>query len=185
VSRQAAPKANGTAVRSAKVLLRKRLSIGWRVAACWLLSTTLAAAQTRLATVTRVSDGDTLWVRMEDDGSRRKLRLVGIDAPELCQPHGGEAREALAALVLGRQVEIESRYDDVYGRALSQIKQDGRDVARWLVAHGHAWSPGFRWHPGRYAQEQQQAQSRRAGLWAAPDEPTAPREFRQRHGPCP
>ena len=184
MSRPAAPKAHGTAARSAKVLPRNRLAIGWLAAACALLLPALAAAQNRLATVTRVSDGDTLWVRMTDDGTRRKLRLIGIDAPELCQPHGVEAREALSTLVLGRQVEIESRYDDVYGRALSQITQDGRDVARWLVLHGHAWSPGFRWHPGRYEQEQRQAQSTRVGLWAAGDQPMLPRDFRQSHGPC-
>jgi micrococcal nuclease len=161
----------------------KRISIGWLAAAFVLLAPVPAAAQTRLATVTRVSDGDTLWVRLEDDGKRRKLRIVGIDAPELCQPHGEQAREALATMVLGRQVEIESRYDDVYGRALSRITQDGQDVAQWLVLHGHAWSPGFRWHPGRYAQAQRQAAAARTGLWAQ-DEPIEPRVFRQQHGPC-
>jgi micrococcal nuclease len=158
----------------------KRLSIGLLAA---LLLSPLAAAQTRLATVTRVSDGDTLWVRMEDGGARRKLRLVGIDAPELCQPHGVEARTALAALVLGRRIAIESRYDDGYGRALAQVTLDGQDVARWLVTRGHAWSPGFRWHPGRYAEEQRRAQAARAGLWEQ-HEPMSPRDFRASHGPC-
>ena len=148
-----------------------------------LLASSLVSAQVRLATVTRVSDGDTLWVRMDDGGTRRKLRLIGIDAPELCQSHGAEARAALAALVLGRQIAIESRFDDDYGRALAQVTQDGRDIARWLVAHGHAWSPGFRWHPGRYAQEERQARSARAGLWAQ-DQPMSPRDFRASHGPC-
>lgn len=161
----------------------RRLSIGWLAAALLWLTPMLAVAQARLATVTRVSDGDTLWVRLEDDGTRRKLRIVGIDAPELCQPHGAQARDALATLLLGRQVLIESRYDDVYGRALSRITHDGQDVAQWLVAHGHAWSPGYRWHPGRYAQEQRQAQSMRTGLWAH-EQPIEPREFRQQHGPC-
>jgi endonuclease YncB( thermonuclease family) len=164
----------------------KRLWSGWLAAACLLLcaaSPAWTAAQTRLATVTRVSDGDTLWVRMEDGGAPRKLRLIGIDAPELCQAHGAQARDALAGLVLGRQIEIESRYDDMYGRALSQITQDGRDVARWLVAQGHAWSPGFRWHPGRYESEQHQAQASRVGLWAQSD-PMLPRDFRRSHGPC-
>ncbi len=163
----------------------RRLPIG-RLAALLLLllSPLVAAAQVRLGTVTRVSDGDTLWVRMDDDGTRRKLRLIGVDAPEMCQPYGAEARDALAALVLGRQIAIESRYDDDYGRALAEVTQDGRDVARWLVLQGHAWSPGFRWHPGRYAGEQRQARAARAGLWAQQDEPTLPRDFRASHGPC-
>lgn len=162
----------------------RRLSIGWRVALLLLLAPLVAAAELRLATVTRVSDGDTLWVRMDDGGARRKLRLIGIDAPELCQAHGAEARDALAGLVLGRQIAIESRYDDDYGRALAHVTQDGRDVARWLVAQGHAWSPGFRWHRGRYAGEQREAQAARAGLWAQQDPPMPPRDFRASHGPC-
>lgn len=157
----------------------------WLPMAALLLASPPAAAQTRLTTVTRVSDGDTLWVRMDDGArTRRKLRLLGIDAPELCQAHGAEARAALAALVLGRRIEIESRYHDVYGRALAHATLEGQDIARSMVVHGHAWSPGFRWHPGRYAEAQRRARAARVGLWAQ-NQPVSPRDFRSSHGPCP
>lgn len=165
--------------------MRRRLArhAAWVMAAL-LFASPLAVAQTRPATVTRVSDGDTLWVRMDEGGARRKLRLIGIDAPELCQPHGAQARAALAALVLGRRVQIDSRSADNHGRALTHVTLNGQDIARSMVAHGHAWSPGFRWHPGRYADAQRQAQAARAGLWAQ-NQPMSPRDFRSRHGPCP
>ncbi len=40
----------------------------------------VAFAATYRATITKITDGDTVWVRMH--GSRVKLRLLGIDTPE-------------------------------------------------------------------------------------------------------
>lgn len=42
------------------------------------------------ARVTRVSDGDTIWVQPLSGGRYRKLRLDGLDAPEICQLGGAE-----------------------------------------------------------------------------------------------
>ena len=144
---------------------------------------TRAARPNGSAVVTRVSDGDTIWVRVANTGKRRKLRLLGIDAPEICQRGGQEARAALAARVLGQRVELESRLDDRYGRALVHVTYRGEDVARWLVQSGLAWSPGFRWHPGPYADEERAARAARRGLWAD-TAPVLPRDFRRQHGPC-
>ena len=36
--------------------------------------------------VTHVSDGDTVWVQPLQGGEAYKVRLLGIDAPEICQP---------------------------------------------------------------------------------------------------
>ena len=43
-----------------------------------------------------VVDGDTLHVRPIGGGSLRHVRLEGLDAPEICQPWGPQARQALA-----------------------------------------------------------------------------------------
>ena len=136
--------------------------------------------------VTRVSDGDTVWVKPDDAPKRKpvKVRLVGIDAPERCQPWGAEATAALRERVLHQRVEVPTRGRDTHGRVLGGLRlADGSDVAAWMVAHGHAWSARYRWNPGPYAQEQRDAQLRRAGLFAeaAPMEPWL---FRKTHGPC-
>jgi len=44
--------------------------------------------------VVKVTDGDTLEIRM-DGGKADRVRLTGIDAPELSQEHGQEAKAAL------------------------------------------------------------------------------------------
>jgi hypothetical protein len=90
-----------------------------------------AAAQAFDGVVTRVSDGDTLWVQ-PDDAARRplKLRLHGIDAPELCQRWGLQARDALAARVLRQRVHVDVRARDNYGRALGALRVDGAGSRR-------------------------------------------------------
>lgn len=156
-------------------------------ALCLALAALLAGpALAMTGVVTRVSDGDTVWVKPDDARKRKpvKVRLVGIDAPERCQPWGAEATAALSARVLHRRVEVTTRGVDTHGRVLGGLRlDDGSDVAAWMVSQGHAWSPRFRHHPGPYAQQQRDAQARRAGLFADPAA-VEPRVFRKAHGPC-
>ena len=136
--------------------------------------------------VTRVSDGDTVWVR--PDGERRlpvKLRLQGIDAPERCQAWGEQSSAALSARVLGQRVEVHSRARDDYGRLLVELRlqSGGADIGAWMVDRGHAWSNRYRHHPGPYATQEAQARAARRGLFQDPHA-ELPRQFRKRHGPC-
>lgn len=137
-----------------------------------------------VAEVTRVFDGDTLWVQPEGGGRYRKLRLEGIDAPEICQPWGLASRDALARKVLGQKVQVEVRRYDTYGRALVKLRLGGADVAEQMVSSGHAWSYRWRSQQGPYAAEEDRARQQRRGLFEDA-EPELPRQFRQRHGPCP
>jgi micrococcal nuclease len=137
-----------------------------------------------LAKVTRVFDGDTLWVRPLAGGRYRKLRLGGIDAPEICQAGGVASRDALAAMVSAQDVRVEvHRYDD-YGRALVHLSVGGHDVSARLVGAGHAWSYRWRRSLGPYAEEEEEARKHRRGIFSGPT-PELPRDFRRRHGPCP
>lgn len=154
------------------------------VAALWLAGALQAgAAQPWQGTVTRVSDGDTLWLRPVTGGKPVKVRIDGIDAPEICQAGGRAARKALTARVLGRQLGVRARGQDDYGRTIASLELEGGDVAGWMVSHGHAWSYGFGREGGPYAVQQAQAQAASRGLFADPAA-LAPRLFRKRHGPC-
>lgn len=153
--------------------------------ALWLLGALLLAsggAQALSGVVTRVADGDTLWVRPEG-GKPVKLRLQGIDAPERCQAWGEQARAALAARVLHQHVQVRTRAYDDYKRAIGNLELNGEDIGAWMVREGHAWSYRYRRSPGPYAEQEQQARAARRGLFA---EPAAmePRAFRKSNGPC-
>lgn len=141
-----------------------------------------AGVERYTARVTRVSDGDTVWVQPVSGGPYRKLRLVGIDAPEICQSGGEAARTALAERVLQQRVRVEERGSDTYGRGLARIEQDGEDLNAWLVRSGLAWASGGGRHG--YKDQQQQARRERRGVFAEV-RPEPPRDFRRRHGPCP
>lgn len=111
------------------------------------------------------------------------VRLLGIDAPEICQSGGPASRQALAEMVLHRQVTVVGVGQDSYGRELARLYLGGQDVGRTLVAQGQAWSYRHGRQDGPYAKEQREARQARRGLFAQA-RPEVPRAFRQRHGSC-
>lgn len=133
--------------------------------------------------VSHVSDGDTLWVSPDGGGAPRKLRLQGLDAPEICQAGGAASRDALGQLVANKTVVVTVRYQDDYGRGLARILVGERDVAAIMVQSGHAWSNRWRRSLGPYAAQERQARERRLGLFADPAA-ELPRDFRKRVGSC-
>lgn len=129
--------------------------------------------------VTRVVDGDTIWVQA--DGGRLKVRLIGIDTAETVAPNrpvgcfGPEASAQTARLLDGEQVHLEldpSQGDtDRYGRTLAYVwLDDGRMVNELLVRNGFAVEYTYD-DPYAYQAEfrdaQRQAQAADAGRWAA------------------
>lgn len=97
-------------------------------------STLLSCADCDAIAVTRVIDGDTLV-----SGTRR-IRLYGIDAPEVGQRCAAGATNRLKELA-GETVRIEPgpRSQDVYGRALAYLyTEDGDSIDELLVSEGHA-----------------------------------------------
>ncbi|HMN93368.1 MAG TPA: thermonuclease family protein [Hydrogenophaga sp.] len=136
-----------------------------------------------LAEVIHVHDGDSLWVQPLDGGRRQRLRLDGIDAPEICQVDGREARDRLAGMVLRRQVLVEVTGQDRYRRTLARVWLGSEDVQAVLVTEGWAWSYRVRGQPGSYDREEAQARRQGRGLFAVPHA-EHPADFRRRHGPC-
>ena len=133
--------------------------------------------------VTHVSDGDTVWVQPLIGGEAHKVRLLGIDAPEICQPWGPQSRAALSAVLHGQVVDVRARTRDSYGRLLAQLTSQGNDVGAWMVGQGYAWSYSYKHHAGPYEAMQAQAQSQHLGLFAD-GHALQPRWFRKQFGAC-
>jgi micrococcal nuclease len=144
---------------------------------------TAATRQAQVGTVTRVVDGDTLWVKTSASQPQLKVRIQGIDAPEICQPGGEQARDALKRQVLGQSVTVTSGAYDDYGRTIATVHLQGQDMGRWQVAQGHAWVYSYRARRVLYADEFAQAQAARRGVFSA-GQAEEPRLFRKRHGSC-
>jgi endonuclease YncB( thermonuclease family) len=130
-----------------------------------------------------VPDGDTLWVQPDSGGPPRKLRLQGIDAPEICQSSGVASRDALRQRVQARPLQVVVKYQDDYGRGLARISVDGQDLGALMVSSGHAWSSRWRLSLGPYASQESAARAAGLGLFSLAN-PELPRDFRQRQGSC-
>lgn len=117
-----------------------------------------------LATCVRVIDGDT--VDLADAEQRlHRVRIVGMDAPELAQPYGRAAKAALSELVLHKEVHVLPAGVDKYGRELAQLRYDTSfgqlDVAETMISNGHAFSWG-----GAHYKAQEYAAENRLGVWS-------------------
>jgi endonuclease YncB( thermonuclease family) len=131
----------------------------------------------------KVVDGDTLWFQPAGGAAEQLVRIEGIDAPELCQDWGPEARQALGERVQNQALTLKPRGKDEFGRVLAHVYVGPLDVGDRLVRDGHAWSMRFRSDRGPYVASERMAHTLKRGLHATPGA-LQPREFRQRNGPC-
>ena len=96
------------------------------------------------ATVLSIHDGDTMTLRI--DMGRRiyiedSIRLYRINAPELSQAGGREARDYLRHLVpIGSTVRVQTfkNVEDKYGRWLGDVWLGGVQINDRMVETGHA-----------------------------------------------
>lgn len=77
-------------------------------------------------------DGDTIRYGTE------RIRLRGLNAPELSDPGGFEARQRLADLLSQGNIRIVPHGQDVYGRMLADVFISDRNVAETMTAEGFA-----------------------------------------------
>ena len=135
--------------------------------------------------VSYVVDGDSLWIRPDGARSRKpqRVRLEGVDAPEICQDRGRDAQHFLSQRVLHQHVQVQATARDGYGRLIARVSHEGQDLSQLMAQAGWAWSPGFGHTPGPHAMAVAQAQAAHIGLFADP-QPMLPADFRRVHGPC-
>lgn len=125
--------------------------------------------------VVSIHDGDTITVLQ---GKQQvKVRLFGIDAPELKQPYGKKSKQFLANLIAGEAVEVEENGKDKYKRVLGVVYYNGQDINAQMVSSGYAWA--FVKYSKDYVKHQEYAVSKKFGLWSD-KEPIAPWEFRKK-----
>lgn len=145
-----------------------------------------AAAQDSLTgEVITVSDGDTLTLLVGE--RQHKIRLAGIDAPELGQDFGGKSKEYLSVRVLGKVVTVVGSKTDKYERLVRKILRDGVDMNFEQVEAGMAWHykeyelEQTKTDREAYATAEKEAREAKIGVWSIQN-PQPPWEFR--HGPA-
>jgi len=117
----------------------------------------------RFSGAAQAADGDSLRLRGD------RIRLLGIDAPELSQicwaedgtewPCGRTAHQRLAELIGNTETSCQPGGTDRYGRTLASCTAADRDVAAVLAAEGLAIARGD------YEREENAARSAKLGIW--------------------
>ena len=146
-------------------------SIGWG----WYTGGHIAARIP--ATVIRDVDGDTVIARF-DDGHVEKVRLLGVDTPEVVDPRkpvqcfGHVASAFTKSRLVGRRVmlELDAEPRDKYGRLLAYVIVDGYRFDDELLARGYARFlviPPNGSHARAMLQAELTARAAGRGLWGA------------------
>jgi len=99
----------------------------------------------RSETVKYVEDGDTIDVifapENKDIRGIQRIRLVGIDTPELDTPEGKKVKDLVEKMCLGKVVKLEvddERQYDKYYRILAVIYINGLNLNAYLLKEGYA-----------------------------------------------
>lgn len=148
-----------------------------------LLAAAPAFAASLQGKVTKVFDGDSLLFQPAGGGKPLEVRLKDIDAPEICQPGGADARDYLQEVVQDKLVKLETGATDTYGRTLAVLTVDEMNMNQRLVAEGHAWSIRTKWNQGPFVAQEKMATALKRGVHANPGA-IQPAEWRRNKGPC-
>lgn len=125
--------------------------------------------------VVSVADGDSMTVQV--GRSRLKLRLAGIDAPEIKQAFGRQAGQSLRQLCSGKDAQYDAIAIDRFGRTVATVRCNGVDAGRTQVERGMAWASAR--NDSALKALETTARNNRRGLWSAPH-PVAPWQYRRR-----
>lgn len=146
---------------------------------CAPISTEQAAApEVEAVEVIAVVDGDTIDIAT--DAGTARVRLIGIDTPEIGRDgdpgecYAEEARDFLDGLVYGRTVELRSDPSqadvDRYGRLLRHVVIDGQSAAVLALEAGAGYEYTYEVpYAGQseHRDAEQAAAGKAAGLWSA------------------
>lgn len=129
--------------------------------------------------VIRVSDGDTILLQ---SGSQRiKVRMYGIDAPELKQNYGEDSKNYLEKRILNKNVDVKVINEDKYGRKVGKVFYKNKDINLEMIKTGNAWF--YEYHAKKekeYRKASKSAQEQKLELWKDKN-PQNPRNFRLEH----
>jgi endonuclease YncB( thermonuclease family) len=139
----------------------------FRTALVLIFALAAPASSLTLLGQAQVTDGDSLRIGQE------RIRLYGIDAPELhqrCDVSGRNwacgqwAAEKLAQIVARGVLRCEAVEQDRYGRTVARCTVAGRDVSAMMVQAGAAMA--FIRYSTDYLAQERAAKAEARGLWS-------------------
>lgn len=137
-----------------------------------------AQADALHCTVRSVHDGDSMRVQCPGERRTTAIRMHQVDAPELDQAYGRQARDRLRRLCpAGTTAVIHTQGRDQYGRLLGDVDCGGKSVNEEMIASGSAWIYDRYVKDRELYRLQDRARAAGRGLWADRN-PQAPWRWR-------
>lgn len=81
--------------------------------------------------VAEVVDGDTFQLK-----SGKRIRLMGVDAPEYDRCGGGEAKARLTQLISGENVNLKEEKQEAFGRSLALVYVKNQFINKIMLEEG-------------------------------------------------
>lgn len=128
-------------------------------------------------TVVKIVDGDTFDLLTKDKTTLR-VRMYGIDCPEKKQDFYQSAKNALAAYIFKKNVQLKITGHDRNRRVIARVYCNGQNINLAMIKNGFAWHFSKYSSDSNFAQAESQARVAKLGLWKKPA-PVAPWEFRK------
>ena len=130
-----------------------------------------------------VLDGDSVRINGQG-GESFDVRLASIDAPELQQLFGFEAKQYLESLLRNQSIVAWQTGTDLYGRRIAFLfseRADGQlnEINAQMIRDGYAWHYPEYSSSETFESLQYQARASRFGLWSAAQAPVPPWEYRR------
>lgn len=135
-----------------------------------LLLFLLAPAQAEIlkGDVAGISSGDAITI-VDETGIQHRVKLVGIDAPQLSEPLGKRSYQSLSDLLDKLPISVEVRGRDNFKRIFGKVMLNGRDVALRQIEAGLALHAASDLQSDeerrRYARTQETARTAKVGVW--------------------
>jgi endonuclease YncB( thermonuclease family) len=128
------------------------------------------------ARIGAIEDGDSVIVK--DDLRDLRIHLDGVDAPELVQPHGMEARALLIKLAAGQVVTVRvTSRAPANQESFARLEFKGSDLSVMLLRRGMGWYCGRHTQDAELVGAEKAAREAKRGLWSASN-PIRPWQYR-------
>ena len=138
--------------------------------------------------VTKIFDGDT--IQAEGFGLKFKIRLVGIDTPELGkkkqknQPYSQEAKQKLSRLIHEKTIGLKQYGTGGYNRVLAEVFVGSTNVNLEIVRSGLAevyrGKQPNEFNSDLYFQAEKLAKQSQKGMWRQGTAYISPRQWRKK-----
>jgi len=126
----------------------------------------------------RVFDGDN--ITLVDRGIKTKVHLACIDAPELLQAQGEQARKVLQNILEDEEIYLKVFKKDKFGRYYGEVLAGGQNANKVMISLGLAHYDRLQEKDCQgYEELEAKAKGDRLGVWANGTDVMLPSQFRR------